>query len=280
MPNKSGKNKNKKRKNGNSRNAFRLGFLRMEDYAFIQLQIANTKLSNGFLVVPNVFSRASAICPMFEYYRAVGLRIDVEPIVRFETSVNNDSTCNSGVIGYYPEVTNATLSALTFADVAALIPSKSISMTVVALTAAGANAPGAQLCSGENKTVRFIVPRKSLLGTPTKWFRNATVTSYDVSIVQGTILFAVLDSAGANTIKINLHLRVVWEFRGPCTATLTKEMPWRPVMRIHASQDKQPEVPESKSVSPCPKSDVDIVHVLEDMSILGASGKETNRAQP
>jgi len=163
----------------------------------------------------------------YEFYRFTRLTLDLIPAVRFETTLPSTSASGLGVVAYYPEITTATTTSLSVTAVAQLSASRLLALQIVNANTISSTVNSSQWVEGETKRVSLRVPRSVLLATPTRWFRTGlATTAEDLEIDQGTLIFAVQDAAGANTVVQYAHLSYTCEFNGQAdmtTLTLTDQ---------------------------------------------------------
>jgi len=188
--------------------------------ALVTMTVANGNTSTAAGIQPG-YSRLSNIQKAFEFYRFTRLSFLVPPWSRFETTWPENSQASAAALGYYPEETTATLTTVTPTALLGLDASIPLTGSVVDVNAIGGTVNNDVLVTGDTTQRRLTVPKRVLLGTTTKWFRTNTTTSSEVAeITQGQLIFAVADSAGANTVVLNLHMSYTIEFCGNCDSTV------------------------------------------------------------
>jgi hypothetical protein len=178
------------------------------------LTIANGNTSVAFSVAPSTVSRLVNISKAFEFYRFTKLEFEFPPITRFETSEPASTFSSLVAVGWIPEQTNAaSTTAIAFADVASLTQSCMFSASVVNANSVTSVLNSNLLIPGTTGPTHLRLNRKTLLSTPTNWFR-ANGNAEDGFNAQGQLLAAVTDAAGANTVVIPFLLRYDVELAG------------------------------------------------------------------
>lgn len=183
------------------------------------LTITNGNTAAGVLLAPNLTAKVDSVAMAYEWYRFTKLDITVPPTVRFETTYPSTDNAHSAALAYYPETTASFGASLTCAGLLSLPDSIPLALSVVNTNTNAFAQSGVNCITGHTMDRKLRVKKKSLLETPTRWFRVFTSTE-DAFITQGTILVAVDDSAGGNTVKFNLVVDYVVEFRGTVNTAL------------------------------------------------------------
>jgi len=207
----------------------------------LSLTVANGNNSVAIALNPGISGRQSNIQKAYEFYRFTKLRIRIPPWARFETTWPQNTTCASGALGYYPELTTATTTTVGPAAVLGLQASIPLQGALVNANTVGGTTNVNLISSGLTTTQSLVVPSTVLLGTSVKWFRtNATTSSEVAEITQGQLLFTVDDAAGANTVVLRMQLIYTIEYAGEVDATLlTLSSKPRPLLSISQSDDEK-----------------------------------------
>jgi len=175
--------------------------------------VANGNSSTSFVIQPSSFSRLVSIQKAYEFYRFTKLRLRVPPFVRFETTYPANSEASSGAIGYYPEVFTSSQTAIQAGNLLSLEASMPLCPSIVNENSSASGGTGVLAAPGYTKDVILNVPKSVLLSTPTKWWRTqATASSEDLFITQGTLVVAFDDTAGASTVQVPIDFQYEIEF--------------------------------------------------------------------
>ncbi len=188
----------------------KLSIMRESGSDGVSLTIANGNTSVAANLAPALFQRTLALSGAYEYYRFVDIEVEIQPGLRRETNVNADTSALACIAGYVPEVSTATTTSLSYSTVASLEASKPWSIGLEIYDTSNSRFLG---LPGHTVSQFLRVPRKVLLSTPTKWFRVASDTE-DAETVQGQLLLACNNAAGANQIIAYCRVRYTIEFAG------------------------------------------------------------------
>jgi len=138
----------------------------------------------------------------------------VQPQTRFETTFPSTSLSSTYVIAYDKEGFSSTSTAVTASQAMSFDKCFVSSMAIVNTNSNASMGTGVLAVPGETRMRRFNVSRKDLLGVPNKWYRMAALSGVDTDVTQGNWLFAVEDSAGANTVELDCVMSYDIEFTG------------------------------------------------------------------
>jgi len=182
--------------------------------------VANGNNSVTVPLAPLSFQRTSEIQHAYEFYRFTKLSITIPPHCRFETTQTNDSSCQEGAIGYFPEETNITSTAIVPQNVLALNDSMPFAIAVVNKNASDTHF-GQLLAPGSTTKTVLRVARKSLKVGASMWYRcNGTASTENDFITQGTLIYAISDAAGATTVRCQAQIRYTIEWAGGAPTTI------------------------------------------------------------
>jgi len=176
----------------------------------LNMSIATGNTSSTQLMYPaNLSSRLVNLAKVFEFYRFTKMRFNVHPSFFDYASEPTVGYAGEYSLAYDPEGTNATSTSITYVE---NIQQETSFVGVAAVvnigTGSGLTAPG---CTSVR---RWMVPKRVLLSTPTKWFRNAALTSEDSLTTQGIIIAAVANAPSGVTWTICMDLEYEIEFCG------------------------------------------------------------------
>jgi len=169
----------------------------------------NFQVGNGNTSTVSVLSASNVLVTnnlrdAFEFYRFRRVSLSLAPVSRFETTWPANSNSSAWSLGYLPEITLATSTSISQADVASLADAIVGSASVVNVASAdesGTNT-GKLLLPGDTARRTLRVMPKTLNMSLAKMFRcNPTGTTDDPATTQGTFIFAVADAAGANLVR-------------------------------------------------------------------------------
>jgi hypothetical protein len=171
------------------------------------------------------FSPVSIIGQGFEFYKYEKLDISVDPIIRFETSIPQNGTSGSWTLGYHPEVTTSATTTIDYRNVATLPDAVTGTASIVDATTSTSWYTGQTV----NKTLRVM--RKTLNLSEARMFRTAATTE-DTGATQGQLIFAVADSAGANTVILRGIVKYRVRFFEPLNTAAISSRRYPPVSRL------------------------------------------------
>jgi len=223
--------------------------------AILTFQVANGNSSVINSLSPAAFARLTNVQKAFEFYRFTKVSLLVPPWGRWETTTPNNSSAVGAALGFYPEETTATTTTITPTSVLALDASIPLSGSVVNANTGSSTLQPCLWIGGDSCARRLTIPKRILLETTTKWFRtNGTTSSEVAEIVQGQLIFAVQDTAGANTVFLNTHVSYEVEFCGNTDSTaLTLDPSWDEV-RDADDEKRAPSVSSARETLTSAKS--------------------------
>jgi hypothetical protein len=180
----------------------------------LSLTITNTNQSVAFSVTASSLasSRLLAISGAYEYYRFKKLKFVVPPQTRWETALSSgfNDTAQSAALAFLPEVPVGAVSGLGPSTILELEASKPFQYN---LGIEGAASSFVMSVPGNTNNWELQVPRDVLQSVPGKWYRVNAITE-DLLAVQGTLLVAVTDAAGSNTVVFKCQMCYEIEFSG------------------------------------------------------------------
>lgn len=181
---------------------------------FFEFVVASTNTSVAIGLLPGNFVRLSNIQKAFEFYRFTKLVLEVVPWVQENAGPVASSVASLGALGFYPELTTATLTSISAASVLSLDAS-------IILAGSSTNATGGVIQFVGHTASRFLrVPKRILMATPVRWYRTqGTASSEDSEITQGLMIAALTTAAGASTVVMGVKVSYTCEFTANVDST-------------------------------------------------------------
>jgi hypothetical protein len=187
----------------------------MSSKLLLGFTVANGNPSTGLHLSPTVVSTSSIarMAIAFKYYRFKQIRLEFQPVVRYETTVPSTSASSFWASGYVPESTTSSFTATNFQYTSGL-PDSVTGMSQIVNSNVSNNStlstgwPGTMMAAGDTEP-RILRIRPSALneGVLRKY---ACATDY-----QGQFFFSLADAAGANTVTAYAHMHFTIEFFEP-----------------------------------------------------------------
>jgi hypothetical protein len=187
----------------------------------------NSSVAGAYSANGSFNTAVTNISKAFEYYRIERLRFTVMPVIRYESGFPTQSGSSIWAFGWLPETTNSTTTTITPGAVNTLSDSLTGMASIVNTQSAdesGTNS-GKSLVTGETVPRHLNVSRKTLRLGLAKMYRTQSGVTGDPATIQGTVILALGDTAGANTVKVNIFVDFTIRFFEPVDTTTISRGP-------------------------------------------------------
>jgi hypothetical protein len=190
-----------------------------QSYSISGKQVVGLTVTNGntaslSALSPLTFSGSVPfrLATAFKYFRFKRVSLHIPPIVRFETTVPTTSLAGLWCMAYVPEANGLTTST-TYVN-ACSIPDNIIGTAQIVNSNVSNNStlstgwPGTLMVAGDTESKRFTIRSGAL--------NEGVLRKYECkSDSQGTIILAVSDPAGGNTVVTQIVMSYTIEFSEP-----------------------------------------------------------------